>query len=137
MSRLPFSSLFPCYLGQQASALAELSHPCEAASCAATQRLTERAYSLPYSQEPTTDLYTETNRFSPHHPIISKIHFNNIYTPMFWSFYWSLSFWPSHQHPICIPPPHSCYMPCPSCFCLPLQPINDSAILRENKLLMF
>jgi hypothetical protein len=31
-----------------------------------------------------------------------------------WSYPWSLSFWLSHQYPICIPClPHSCYKPCP------------------------
>jgi hypothetical protein len=30
---------------------------------------------------------------------------------MSWSSQWSLSFWSSHQYPICIPlHPHSCYM---------------------------
>jgi hypothetical protein len=34
---------------------------------------------------------------------------------MSWSSQWSLSFWFSHQYPICIPPhPNLCYMPCPS-----------------------
>jgi hypothetical protein len=34
---------------------------------------------------------------------------------MSWSSQWSLSFWLSHQYPICIPLlSHSCYMPCPS-----------------------
>jgi hypothetical protein len=34
---------------------------------------------------------------------------------MSWSSQWSLTFWHSHQYPICIPLlPHSCYMPYPS-----------------------
>jgi hypothetical protein len=43
----------------------------------------------------------------------SKIHFNIVHPPTSWSSWWSLSFWLSHQYPICIPSrPHSCYMPC-------------------------
>jgi hypothetical protein len=46
---------------------------------------------------------------------LSKIHFNIVYQPTFWSSQWSPSFRLSRQYPICIPLlPHSCYMPCPS-----------------------
>jgi hypothetical protein len=34
--------------------------------------------SLPCSQEPSTNPYPEPDLFSPHHPILSKIHFNII-----------------------------------------------------------
>jgi hypothetical protein len=44
---------------------------------------------------------------------ISKIHFNIVHPPTPWSSQWSLSFWLSHQYPICIPLLHSYYMPCP------------------------
>jgi hypothetical protein len=49
---------------------------------------------------------------------------------MSWSSQRSLSFWLSHQYPICIPRlPHSCYMACPShspCACqLLLEWSND------------
>jgi hypothetical protein len=38
-----------------------------------------------------------------------------VHPPTYWSSYWSLSFWLSHQNPLCIPLlPHSCYIPCPS-----------------------
>jgi hypothetical protein len=41
----------------------------------------------------------------------SKIHFNIVHSPR----YWSLSFWLPHQYSICIPLlAHSCYVSCPS-----------------------
>jgi hypothetical protein len=46
---------------------------------------------------------------------LPKIHFNIIHPPMSWSFQWCLSFWLSHQYPICSTlRPQLCYMPCPS-----------------------
>jgi hypothetical protein len=57
----------------------------------------------------------EPDRSSPYHPILSKIHFNIVHSHMSSSSQWSLSFWLTHQYPICIPfLPHSCYMPRPS-----------------------
>jgi hypothetical protein len=57
--------------------------------------------SSPRSHELSTGPYPESDRSNPYHPSTS------------WSFQWSLSFWLSHQYPICIPPlPHSCCMPC-------------------------
>jgi hypothetical protein len=51
-----------------------------------------------------TSPYPEPDRSSPYHPsYVSKIHFNTVHPPTPWSFQWSLSFWPSHQYPICIP----------------------------------
>jgi hypothetical protein len=35
-------------------------------------------------------------------PYLSKIHFNIVYPPSFWSSQWSLSFWLSHQYPKCV-----------------------------------
>jgi hypothetical protein len=40
-----------------------------------------------------------------HLSILSKIHFNIVHPPTSWSSQWSLSFWFSHQCPICIRPP--------------------------------
>jgi hypothetical protein len=41
--------------------------------------------------------------------------YRDSYPTMSWSSLWSLSFWLSHQNPICIPViSHSCYMPSPS-----------------------
>jgi hypothetical protein len=34
---------------------------------------------------------------------LSKIHFNIFHPPTSWSSQWALSFWLSHQYPICIP----------------------------------
>jgi hypothetical protein len=70
--------------------------------------------SLPCSQEPSTGPNPEPDKSNSFHPILSKIHFNIVHPPTSWSFQWSLSFWLSHQYPICIRLPHSCYMPCPS-----------------------
>jgi hypothetical protein len=58
------------------------------------------------------------SRINPIHTIssyLSMIHFNIAHTLTSWSPKWSLSFWISHQYPICIPVlPHSGYMPRPS-----------------------
>jgi hypothetical protein len=46
------------------------------------------------------------SHINPIHTIpsdLSKIHFNIVHPPMSWSSQWSLSFWLSHQYPICIP----------------------------------
>jgi hypothetical protein len=48
--------------------------------------------SLPCSQEPSTGPYPESDQSSPYHPNPSKIHFNIIHPPIYWS-----SFWLSHQ----------------------------------------
>jgi hypothetical protein len=55
------------------------------------------------SREPSTGPYPEPDQSSPYQPILPKIHFNIIHPPMSWSSRWSLSFWLSHQYPICIP----------------------------------
>jgi hypothetical protein len=39
--------------------------------------------SLQWSQEPSTGPYPESNQSSPYHTILSKIHFNIIYTYVF------------------------------------------------------
>jgi hypothetical protein len=41
--------------------------------------------SLPCPQEPSTDPYSESEQSNPYHPILSKIHFNVIHPPTFWS----------------------------------------------------
>jgi hypothetical protein len=80
-----------------------------------SQRFMEPEGSLPRSQEPSIGPYSEPDQSNPCHPILPKIHFNIAHPPTSWSSQWSLSFWNSHQYPICIPLiPHSCYMTCPS-----------------------
>jgi hypothetical protein len=41
--------------------------------------------SSPCSKEPSTGPYPEPDRSSPHHPILSMIHFNIVYPSMSWS----------------------------------------------------
>jgi hypothetical protein len=80
-----------------------------------SQYFMEPEGSLPRSQEPSTGPCPEPDRSNPYHTYLSKIHFNIVQLPMSWSSQWFLSFWISHQYPICIPLlRHSCYMPCPS-----------------------
>jgi hypothetical protein len=50
-----------------------------------SQHFMEPEGSLPYSQEPSTGPYPEPDRSSPHHPILSKIHFNIVHPPTSWS----------------------------------------------------
>jgi hypothetical protein len=59
----------------------------EAANCAATQELPNILWkpkegSLPWSQEPSTRPYPQSDQFSPQHPILFKIHFNIIHLHM-------------------------------------------------------
>jgi hypothetical protein len=70
--------------------------------------------SLPCSQEPATGL-SQMNTVHTISSYFSKIYFNIILSPKPMSSQWSLSFWLSHQNPICfLRLPHTCYMPCPS-----------------------
>jgi hypothetical protein len=69
----------------------------------ASQRFMEPEGSLPCSQEPSTGLHSEPDQSNPYHPILSEIHFNTVHPPTSWSSQWSLSFWYSHQYPICSP----------------------------------
>jgi hypothetical protein len=64
----------------------------------------ESERSLPCPQEPSTGSYLEPDQSSPYHPILSlQDHFNINHSPTSYSSKWSLSFWLSHQYPICIP----------------------------------
>jgi hypothetical protein len=98
----------------------ELSPSWEAANCAAIQKIPskfkEPEGSSPCSQDPPpVPILSQSNPVPTIPSYLSKIHFNIVHLPTPWSSQWSLSFWLSHQYPICIPPlPHSCYMPCPS-----------------------
>jgi hypothetical protein len=68
-----------------------------------SQHFMDPGGSLPCSQEPSTSPYPEPDQPSLHNPILPKINFNIILTPTSWSSQWSLSFWLSHQYPVCIP----------------------------------
>jgi hypothetical protein len=73
------------------------------------QHFMEPEGSLSCSQEPSTGPYPEPDQSN-----LLSLHFNILHPPTSWSSKWSISFWLSHQYPICIPLlPHSCYMPCP------------------------
>jgi hypothetical protein len=69
-----------------------------------SQRFMGPEGSIPRSQEPSTGPYPELYQSNPHHiflSYISKIHFNIVDPPTSWPSQWSLSFWLSHQYPIC------------------------------------
>jgi hypothetical protein len=68
-----------------------------------SQHFMEPEGSLSWSREPSTGPYPEPDESNRYHPILSKIHFNIIHPPTPWSSQQSLSFWLSHQCPICIP----------------------------------
>jgi hypothetical protein len=72
--------------------------------------------SLQCPQEPPTGPYSEPHQSNSHHPILSLQDPSYIVRPSTSrSSQLSLSFWLSHQYPICIPLlSHSCYMPYPS-----------------------
>jgi hypothetical protein len=67
----------------------ELSPPREATSHAATQEIPQILWnpvgSLPCSQEASIGPYSEPDQSTPYHSILSKIYFNNIHPPTFWS----------------------------------------------------
>jgi hypothetical protein len=71
-----------------------------------------------YCAHKSPQLVPILSHINPVHNIpfyISKIHFNIVHPPTSWSYQWSLSFWLSHQYPICILLlNHSCYMSRPS-----------------------
>jgi hypothetical protein len=93
----------------------ELSLSWEAASCAATQEISDvlRNPKFHYRVHKNPTLFPILSQISPVHTTptyLSKTHFSIIH-PLTWL----LSFWLAHENPICIPiRPHSCYMPCPS-----------------------
>jgi hypothetical protein len=65
------------------------------------------------SQEPSAGPYPEPHQPNPYLPIVSKIRCNIAHLSTCWGSQWSLTFWLSHQYPICIALlPHSCYVPC-------------------------
>jgi hypothetical protein len=92
----------------------------EAANGAATHKFPNilRNPKVHYRVKKSPSLVPVLSNIDPVHTIpsyLSKIYFNSVHSPTSWSSYWSLSFWLSHQYPICIPLlTNSCYMHRPS-----------------------
>jgi hypothetical protein len=86
----------------------ELSLSWEATGCAAIQELPRILWNLKVRDyiHKTAPLVPILSQMNPIHTVphnLSKIHLNIFLPPTSWSSYWSLSFWFSHQYPICIP----------------------------------
>jgi hypothetical protein len=84
--------------------LTELSPSLGAVSCAAPQELPSILWNptVQYRVHKSPPL-VPINPIHTTSSYLSKIHFNIVHPPTSWAFQWSLSFWLSHQYPICIP----------------------------------
>jgi hypothetical protein len=88
--------------------LMELSPSWEAAYCASTEELPSILWNLKVhyhiqKRPPLVPILSQINLTHTIPSYLSKIHFDMVQTPTSWSSQWSLSFWLSHQYPICIP----------------------------------
>jgi hypothetical protein len=55
-----------------------------------------------HKSRPLVPILSQINPVNTILSYLSKIDLNIIHPPTSWSSFWSLSFWLSHQHPICI-----------------------------------
>jgi hypothetical protein len=86
----------------------ELSPSWEAANCAATRELPSilwnpEVHHRIHISPPTVPILSQIDPIHTIPSYLSKIHFNIVHPSTSWSSQWSLSFWLSHQYPICIP----------------------------------
>jgi hypothetical protein len=87
--------------------LVEVSSSWEAANCAAAQELPSILWNpnVHFRVHKSPPLIPILSQINPTHTVSSylyKIHFNIVHPPTPWSSQWSLTFWFSHQYPICI-----------------------------------
>jgi hypothetical protein len=85
----------------------ELSPSWEAANCAATQELLSilwnpKVHNRVYKIPPLVPILKQIDPVHTNLSCLSKIHFNIVHPSKSWFSQWSLSFWLSHQYPVCI-----------------------------------
>jgi hypothetical protein len=86
----------------------ELSSSWEAANCAAARELPSilrnpEVHHRVHISLPPVPILSQIDPIPTIPSYLYKIHFNIVHPSTSWSSQWSLSFWLSHQNPICIP----------------------------------